>query len=747
MEADVSEAGAPTGTSRAAAAYARLVVALRWPILIAWVAGTAYLVVAVPEPTSGPGDLISLVPRHAPALESAQRSARAFDVPFSAEVSTVERDPGGLSVEEQRRAVRQALAIDRPPGGGTPRFLVLPVTNTAGVMPGARESSTAVINYFAFPPATSLLGRMQAVGRYMDDARRAGAPVVGRTGILPAQLHEGNIVEDALPWVEAATVIMVALVVGLKFLSLGAPVLTLATVGIAYLTALRATDRLSDATGLTVPDILKPLMVALVLGIVTDYTIFYASTMRRHVTSGMPRLDAARTTTAQISPIVLAGGAILAASLASLQIASLSFFRAVGPGLAVAVVVALGAAMTLVPAALAVFGRALYWPHLSPGTDDVPGDTAPDNVSEGARARAARFLARRSTGLVVAIACLVLLGGGAWQAQNMRLGFTEIRGLPAGAQERKAADAIGRAFAPGMLAPSEVLVEGVSGVDRAALVRLQTVIEHQSGVAAVAGPAEQPPGGSVTVFQQGDAARYIVAFDSDPHGATAIDDESHLRAKLPGMARAAGLGDARISISGDTALADDTISAMRGDLVQVTVAVLLVNLVLLSLFLRALVAPLLLVLASVLSVAAALGITVWVFQTWLGHGEITYYVPFAAGVLLISLGSDYNVFITGRVWQEARGRPVREALAEVAPRAAGAIRTAGITLALSFALLAIIQVRAFWEFAFAMATGILLETFIVRPLLVPALVALFGEAAGWPGNRLQAAEPASAHGD
>ena len=104
------------------------------------------------------------------------------------------------------------------------------------------------------------------------------------------------------------------------------------------------------------------------------------------------------------------------------------------------------------------------------------------------------------------------------------------------------------------------------------------------------------------------------------------------------------------------------------------------------------------------------------------------------------------MFITGLVWQEARGRPVREALAEVAPRAAGAIRTAGITLALSFALLAIIQVRAFWEFAFAMAAGILIETFVVRPLLVPALVALFGEAAGWPGNRLQSAETASAHG-
>ena len=128
---------------------------------------------------------------------------------------------------------------------------------------------------------------------------------------------------------------MVALVVGLKFRSLGAPALTLATVGIAYLMALRATERLSEATGLAVPDILKPLMVALVLGIVTDYTIFYATTMRPLVVDGMARVPAAREATAQITPIVVAGGAILAASLASLQVAQLSFFRAVGPGLAV----------------------------------------------------------------------------------------------------------------------------------------------------------------------------------------------------------------------------------------------------------------------------------------------------------------------------------------------------------------------------------------------------------------------------
>jgi putative drug exporter of the RND superfamily len=736
----VSEEGARTSTSRAAAAYARLVVALRWPILLAWIAGTAYVVLNVPEPAAGPGDLVSLVPKHAPALEATRRAAAAFDVPFSAEVSVVERDPHGLSVQEQRRAIDQALAIDRPAGGGDPPFVVVPVTNTAGMVPGSKESSTAVISYFTFPPVMSLEARMQAVAHYMDDARRAGAPVIGRTGILPAQLHEGTIVEDALPYVEAATVIMVALVVGLLFRSVGAPLLTLGTVAVAYLMALRATDRLAEATGLTVPDILKPLMVALVLGIATDYTIFFASTKRRLVAAGVPRVEAARQATAQITPIVLAGGAILAASLAALQVAQLDFFRAVGPGLAVAVLVALGVAITLVPAAMAAFGRALFWPNL-PAPDDEP---ASEGDAPGLRARLARFQARRPVGLLVAVACVALLALAAWQVPGMRLGFTSVRGLPADAQERRAADAVGQAFAPGMLAPTEVLVQGAS--DDAALARLQAAIGRQPGVAAVAGPADQV-GIDVAAFQQGDSARYIVAFDADPHGAAAIDDVHRLRDRLPGLARSAGLDGARISVAGDTALADDTISAMRTDLVRVAVVVLVLNLVLLALFLRALVAPVLLVLSSVLSVAAAMGITVWVFQTWLGHGELTYYVPFAASVLLISLGSDYNVFITGRVWQEARGRPVREALAAVAPGAAGAIRTAGVTLALGFAILAIIQVRAFWEFAFAMATGILIETFVVRPLLVPALVALFGEAAGWPGNRLRSPEPASAHGE
>ena len=105
-----------------------------------------------------------------------------------------------------------------------------------------------------------------------------------------------------------------------------------------------------------------------------------------------------------------------------------------------------------------------------------------------------------------------------------------------------------------------------------------------------------------------------------------------------------------------------------------------------------------------------LGLTTYVFQGLLGHNDLTYYVPFAAGVLL-GLGSDYNVFVAGRIWQEADRRPLREAIAVAVPRASRAISVAGIALAASFAMLAIIPIDGFREFAFMMAVGVLLETF------------------------------------
>jgi RND superfamily putative drug exporter len=229
----------------------------------------------------------------------------------------------------------------------------------------------------------------------------------------------------------------------------------------------------------------------------------------------------------------------------------------------------------------------------------------------------------------------------------------------------------------------------------------------------------------VFVARDGRAARYAVVLDQEPLGSRAIDVLERIQSRVPGLLDHAGLGGVQVSYAGDTALAQETVATVRSDGFRVGAAVLLVNLVLLAIFLRALWMPLYLLAASVLALAAALGVLTWVMQDLLGHEDLTYYVPFAAAVLLLSLGSDYNVFVVGGIRRAARRKPLRDAIAETAPRASSTITTAGLALAGSFATLALIPLRPMRELALVLAAGILLDTFVVRSLLVPSLLALF----------------------
>jgi len=293
-------------------------------------------------------------------------------------------------------------------------------------------------------------------------------------------------------------------------------------------------------------------------------------------------------------------------------------------------------------------------------------------------------------------------------------------------------------FTPGLLSPTVIVVEAPDIVaQRGRLAALQRRLAASGGVAAVAGPASNPLPQALGAMlsRTGDAARFVVVFRSDPLGAAAIRRLGHLRERLPGLLVAAGLGDATASIAGDTALAEETVDRTLGDSLRVLPLLLAALYIVLAVFLRALVAPLLMLVASTLVVAAALGLTVYVVQD-LSWGEITYYVPFAATVLLVALGSDYTMFLAGRVWEAARTRPLREAIVEGSSRAATAIAVAGGLLAASFALLALVPLRPFRELAFVMAAGLVLDAFLVRPLLLPALLSLAGERSAWPSRRL-----------
>ena len=772
-----------------ARSYAFVVVSLRYLIVGGWAAAVVLAVMFLPPlSATSSGGLSDLIPPGSAAAHAESDAARLFGFPIDAAVAIVQRDPHGMPAATRDRAIRQAIAVDRrlsgqstgqlaaaaaalasagqpdvarilsgpvspgPPGGIPGLAGAYPLPNTAGLLRGTNEQSTTVITFLSFRPGTSFGAQTAGADAYVHwFLNRPADHVVGVTGPVPAEYDQSQIIGKDILWVELFTVLAIALIVGLRFRSVGAPLATLACAATAYLIAVRIVVWLAARMGVTLPPDLDPVLVVLLLGVTTDYTVFFLDGMRARVAGGVPRVRAARLATAEFAPIILAAGVIVAAAAASLAVARTKLLSAFGPGLALTVLTAMAVSMTLGPALMAIFGGLLFRPvprwlrHQGVTRREGGGrERARPRTRWNLRTRAARLAAARPVALLIAAAGTAGLLAAAWGAQAIHLGSPLIRELPASSTAARAGTAAADGFAPGILSPTEILVIG-PGVARqaTALARLQRELAAQPGVAEIAGPATLPQSAAQFNSTQlnpmlaasGGAARFVVVEKTDPLDATAISRVQQLQASLPALARGAGLPGARFELAGQTALTGDSIGSVLADLGRIALAIMAVTLVLLALFLRSLLAPVYLLAASVLAVFATLGLTVLIGQSILGYGSLVYFVPFAAGVLLISLGSDYNVFVVGRIWEEARRRPVADAVAVATPQASRAITTAGVALAASFAMLAVIPLEQFRQIAIAMALGVVLDAIAVRSLLVPALVALFGRLGMWPGNR------------
>jgi RND superfamily putative drug exporter len=771
------------------------VVSLRYLIVGGWAVGVVLAIMFLPPlNAASSGGLSDLIPPGSAAAHAEADAARLFGFPIDAAVAIVQRDPHGMPAAIRDRAIRQAVAVDRrlsgqsegqlaaaaaalakagqpdaarilsgpvspgPPGGipGLAGAFTLP--NSAGLLRGTNEQSTTVITFLYFRPGTSFGAQTAGANAYVHwFLNRPADHVAGVTGPVPAEYDQSQIIGKDILWVELFTVLAIALIVGLRFRSVGAPLATLACAATAYVIAIRAVVWLAGRMGVTLPPDLDPVLVVLLLGVTTDYTVFFLDGMRARVAGGVPRVRAARLATAEFAPIIVAAGVIVAAAAASLVVARTKLLSAFGPGLALTVLTAMAVSMTLGPALMAIFGGLLFrpvprWLRRQGVTRREGGGRQParPRARWNLGTRAARFAAARPMALLIAGAGTAGLLAAAWGAHTIHLGSPLIRELPASSPAARAGTAAADGFAPGILSPTEILVigPGVAG-KTAALARLQHELATQPGVAEVAGPASLPGSAQSNPAQinpmlaaSGGAARFVVVEKTDPLDATAISRVQQLQHDLPALARTAGLPGARFELAGETALTGDSIGSVFGDLGRVALAIMAVTLVLLALFLRSLLAPVYLLAASVLAVFATLGLTILIGQEILGFGSLVYFVPFAAGVLLVSLGSDYNVFVVGRIWEEARRRPVADAVAIAVPQASRAITTAGVALAASFAMLAVIPLEQFRQIAIAMALGVVLDAIAVRSLLVPALVALFGRLGMWPGNRRARPAPA-----
>ncbi len=728
-------------------AWAHLLVVLSPLIVLACVAGAVAAVVYLPSVEDQPAAPITgLLPHNSRAVAAERDVYRLFRLPLLTPWLVVQRDARGLSRRAQEHAFRLAIASTRRrnPGLG-PIFAAAPFTNARRDFPAARERRTTTVTYLYMAPHTDLANGSKYADRYASILRRDGG-FVGFTGPLAARMEQYQIISDKLHIVEAATLALILLIVGIAFRAVGAPLLTAATAGLAFVSAEHILGWIGEHSTMTMPRDLTPVAVALMLGIVTDYSIFFLAGARERLATGASRADAVRAAVRSVTPIVLAAGLLVALGVASLAVGTLGFFRSFGPGMAVIVVTGLVMSVVFVPACLVVFGRLVFWPSLR----------RPRQQPRARMGRAIRWLTAKPVAAVVVVMVAAGLAVAALPATKLGLGLALIRALPANDPVRESADEAARGFAAGIVAPTEILVrkDGIAANKRA-LARLEGEIRRQPHVASVLGPADEASaravaargigprradrplrvrGRDVGVFVEpkGNAVRFAVILDNDPMDAPAIAALRRLTGEMPQLLRRAGLPGAEVLYAGQTAVAEEAVDAVKTSMWRIALVALAVNVVLLMIFLRAAIAPLYLVAASALALLATFGLTTLFFQNVLGYAGMDYFLPVAAGVLLVSLGSDYNLFVVGRIWQESARRPLRDAVRVASPSAGRTISVAGFAMASSFALLALIPLSFFRVLAFAMAFGILVDALIVRSLLVPGLIVLVGRRGFWP---------------
>ncbi len=669
------------------------------------------------------GELGNLLPPSSEALKLERESVEAFGLPFLSHTLVVAEAPGGLSPREVAAAARYVARVDNR----RQRTLrVVPLAGADGLAP--RGPATTIAAFAYTNPDLDAASREAAVQGFAERlARIARVPGADVTGTVPGSEEQTSLTEEWLPWLELATVVLVVAILALYFRAVGVPLLGLATVGIAYLIANRLLGWLGVNAGISFPQEVNPVIVALLFGTLTDYVVFFASGYRNRLAAGEDPLAAVTAVTAELLPVVLTASLMIAGATMTLLVSGVRFLSAFGPGNAIAVLVGAAVAITFVPAAIGVFGRTL----LRPGR---PEARAAPTADEGARGRVVGTAAAHP--VLVATFCVLLLATAASGVRKLELGNPVIRGLPSDDSVRRGYETAADAFGPGVVGPTALVLEQDEiGAHRVGLAKLQAQLSEQDGVALVLGPAQQqllPRRYGAFVAPNGDAARFLIVTDADPNGHAAIETLSQLELRLPELLRTSGLGTATGGFAGDTAIASELKEQTSEAFLRIAPLAVGVLLLLLWALLRDRVAPFSLVGASALVVLASLGLTTYVFGDLLGYGELVFFVPIAASILLLALGSDYNVFLVSRIWQESEQRELRPAIRTAGSRAGRAITVAGLTLAASFAVVAVIPILAFRELAFAMAVGLLLDTMVARTLLIPALISLFGRGGAEP---------------
>ncbi|WP_120321390.1 MMPL family transporter [Catellatospora citrea] len=581
------------------------------------------------------------------------------------------------------------------------------------------------------------------------------AHVGGLGGILTDMMEVFGSIDGLLLGVTVGIILIILLIV---YRSPILPVVVLFGAGLAFALANGVVYLLAKEEVITVSGQSQAILDVLVLGAATDYAMLLVSRFREELRHTESRYDAMRVALRASFEPILASGATVILGLLCLLVSDLASNKGLGPVGAIGIASSLAVSLTLLPAILALLGRAAFWP-VRPKFDSAPVE------QQGIWAKVSALVGRRARLVWIGTAVL-LLAGVAGLTRLDADGIPQSEGFTGHPDSVSAQELTTAHFPGGTGNPAEIVtraekldqvllaVRQTEGVAEAAPFTGMPVMPvlPPAGDAQPGGDAQTPATGQTGATGQGAQAPVVVPPLPEPKvvdGMVRIDatltDAADSPAALATVERLRAavhaIDGAQAKVGGFSAINYDVQHTSQRDRNVIIPLVLGVIFLILMVLLRSLIAPLLLIATVVLSYLATLGISGIVFKDVLGFAGADSSYPLFAFVFLVALGVDYNIFLMTRVREEAGKLGHTAGTLKGLAVTGGVITSAGVVLAATFAALAVLPLVFVVEIAFAVAFGVLLDTLLVRSLLVPALTVDIGRFVWWPGRLWRAGGP------
>lgn len=514
-------------------------------------------------------------------------------------------------------------------------------------------------------------------------------------------------------------------------------ILPLLAAGLVYQVVDRVLGLLGKS-GLVIESQSLSIMSILLFAALTDYALFVFGRYKEELRKHESKHTAMKNAMAGVGePIAFSASTVLAAMLV-LFVALYKPYQNFAPIFSITMFFLMAAGLTLLPALFTLFGRKAFWPA-------IPKTEKKEDFSKGLWWKLSGFVSRRY--ILLGIVVIALLAAGAYQMKNIEYSFNLIKSFPEDMESRQGYEILEKKYNPGDLAATSVLLSSEKDpLTMDQLKKVREVLLKQPGVQDVTPTPEMMDAvaqgmamGHAGDFlaNEGKLAKLELTFKDNPYNLTSIENLENLRNNTAKLLKDSGLNESNYSFdfAGETAKQADVRQVNDRDTWLVVALVTVLITLLLLWQTRSIIAPIYMIGTIILSYCAALGIGTFFFQQVFGIDAMSYRIPLYTFVFLVALGVDYSIILVSRIQEEMTLHSIKEGVKRGLAQTGGVISSAGLILAATFSVLITQPIMELFMFGFIVAIGILLDTFLVRTVLVPALFYLLGRWSFWPNKK------------